>query len=69
MTIGKLIRGARKELSLSQAALARAIGVSGKAIGVWERGESEPEDHNLCAAMEYLGIEWDEVIAVRKAAA
>ena len=43
MSIGETIRELRKEKNISQAALAKAIGVSQKAVDYWERGVNEPK--------------------------
>ena len=43
MNIGTNIKELRIERGLSQAALAKAIGVSQKAIDYWERGINEPK--------------------------
>ena len=42
MKIGEIIKELRTERGLSQAALAKEIGVSQKAIDYWERGINEP---------------------------
>ena len=43
MTIAESIKELRLERGLSQAALAKSIGVSQKAIEYWERGVNEPK--------------------------
>lgn len=41
--VGKRIKELRTERRISQQALAKAVGVSQKAIDYWERGINEPK--------------------------
>ena len=43
MSISVRIKELRKELNISQQQLAKAIGVSQKAIDFWEKGINEPK--------------------------
>lgn len=45
----RLIRTLRRRLALSQAGLARLVGVSAAAVVQWERGRSTPTDQNRSA--------------------
>ena len=46
-TLAERIAARREELGLSQAELARAIGVSGATLSRWESGDSGPSRKNL----------------------
>lgn len=68
--IGTRIRRLREERRLSQADLGLAIGVSGRTIGNWERGENTPR--NSIGALEAFfrvslldgtPVEEDDVVA------
>jgi len=52
-----LIRKLRKRLAISQAELARLMGVSSPAVAFWERGRSRPSEENKSAlvALRRLG--------------
>ncbi|MBU1169478.1 MAG: helix-turn-helix domain-containing protein [Proteobacteria bacterium] len=57
-TIGKHIRQTRKKLNLSQAQLARAMGMSRTTIGQIENGiVQEVGVQKLIRVLEYLGLE------------
>ena len=45
--IGERIKKLRKDLKLSQVDFAEKIGVSSRAVQLWEYGESEPRDNTL----------------------
>ena len=53
----KLIRSLRKKLDISQAELAKLVGVSAVAVGSWESGRSKPRDESKAriAALRSLG--------------
>ena len=49
------IKTKRLKLGLTQAALGAALGVSGNAVALWERGERTPEAAQMLAmAMDHL---------------
>jgi len=60
--LGERIVTLRKEMNLSQEALAEQIGVSRQAISKWERGEASPDIQNLTALAETFGLSIDEFI-------
>ncbi len=60
--LGERIVTLRKEMNLSQEALAEQIGVSRQAISKWERGEASPDIQNLAALAETFGLTIDEFI-------
>lgn len=60
--LGERIVTLRKEMNLSQEALAEQIGVSRQAISKWERGEANPDIQNLSALAESFGLTVDEFI-------
>lgn len=55
--LGKVLREARKHLSLSQQKVATRVEVSRAAVGQWESGASEPSTHNLIRLCDALGID------------
>ena len=55
-TIALLIRQRRKELGLTQAALAERIHVSAKAVSKWERAGGLPDASIIPALSEALGV-------------
>lgn len=62
MKIGEIIKELRTERGLSQAALAREIGVSQKAVDYWERGINEPKASYIVALAEFFGVSSDELL-------
>lgn len=62
MKIGEIIKELRTERGLSQAALAKEIGVSQKAIDYWERGINEPKASYIVALAEFFGVSSDELL-------
>ncbi len=50
----------RLEKGLSQAQLAKEIGVSQKAIDYWERNVNEPKASYIVALVKYFEITYDE---------
>lgn len=62
MKIGEIIKELRTERGLSQAALAKEIGVSQKAIDYWERGINEPKASYILALAEFFGVSSDELL-------
>ena len=62
MKIGEIIKELRAERGLSQAALAKEIGVSQKAVDYWERGINEPKASYIVALAEFFGVSSDELL-------
>jgi transcriptional regulator with XRE-family HTH domain len=57
MSIGSRIRQARLKAGLSQAQLAKEVGVSAGAIGNYESGYSSPKDEILYTLMRVLNVD------------
>lgn len=57
----RLIRTLRARLGLTQAALARLVGVSGTAVVQWERGRSSPSGQNRKGLVALRGLGRREV--------
>lgn len=60
MTIGMRIKELRLEKGLSQAALAKAIGVSQKAVDYWERNVNEPKSSYIILLVRNFDLTFDE---------
>lgn len=60
MKIGEKIKELRMEGNLSQASLAKAIGVSQKAVDYWERDVNEPKASYIIALVKFFDITYDE---------
>ena len=60
MRIGERIKELRIESGLSQAILAKQVGVSQKAIDYWERGVNEPKASYVIALVRFFGLSFDE---------
>lgn len=56
-TFGDELRRAREERGLSQRALGDLIGITGSAVGEWERGESEPTRSKVPVIEDAVGVE------------
>lgn len=54
-TIGERIKQRRKSLKLTQAQVAKGVGVSHVALSQWERDETSPSGENLHALAKVLG--------------
>ncbi len=63
MKIGDKIKELRIEKGLSQAALAKSINVSQKAIDFWERNVNEPKASYIILLVNYFGITFDDFFA------
>lgn len=64
--LGEFIAGRRKELKLTQAALAAKIHVTDKAISRWERGVGMPDINNFETLAEALEISLIELMQAKK---
>ena len=60
MTPGAKIKELRLERSISQAELAKQIGVSQKAIDYWERSINEPKIGYVILLVKFFDISFDE---------
>lgn len=60
MKIGEKIKELRLEHGISQAVLAKNIGVSQKAVDYWERGVNEPKASYVIALVHFFGTSFDE---------
>ena len=60
MKIGEKIKELRIEKGLSQLKLAKAIGVSQKAIDYWERSVNEPKASYIILLVKTFAISYDE---------
>lgn len=62
MEIGKIIKELRNEKNFSQAELAKAIGVSQKAIDYWERSVNEPKASYIVRLADLFDISTDYLL-------
>lgn len=60
MKIGERIKELRIEKALSQAELAKNIGVSQKAVDFWERSVNEPKIGYVIALVDFFDVSFDE---------
>ena len=65
MQVAQLIRQRRKELGLTQAALAERIHVSAKAVSKWERAAGMPDAAIIPALSLALGVSADNLLCGR----
>lgn len=63
-SIGARIREARQRKRLTQGQLGKALGVSLRTVGNWERDEAMPQ--NRKAVEDFLGIDLDADLEVRE---
>lgn len=63
---GQFIAGIRKEKNMTQAELARIIGVTDKAVSRWERGAGFPDINTLEPLAKALGISIFELMRSQK---
>lgn len=61
-TIGSRIRFLRGEVSISQAKLAKQIGVSSGNVGEWEAGRSKPGADALIALSDFFDVTTDWIL-------
>lgn len=65
--IGQRIAALRKNAHLSQAELARALGVSPSAVGMYEQGRREPSAAGLVALAQIFGVSTDYLLTGKPA--
>jgi len=63
MSFGKRLREARQKRHLSQAALAKVLGVSLQSVGRWEREETVPQAHYRIQLSHFFGLTPDILFA------
>ena len=63
--VAALIRQRRKELGLTQAALAERIHVSAKAVSKWERDVAFPDTATIPKLAEILGVSVEELMQAK----
>lgn len=61
MNIARTIKAARERLKLSQAELARRVGVSKQAVAKWELGVSAPSRKNVVDVAQALGLDQSRI--------
>ena len=62
MLCAERIKELRLEKGISQAALAKAIGVSQKAVDFWEKGENEPKASNILKLADFFDVSTDYLL-------
>ena len=62
MTTGQLIREARKKAGMTQAELAKKLGISYVGISQWENGTRNPKYDTLQRIASALEIDWTELV-------
>lgn len=62
MILAERLKELRQDNGLSQAALAKIIGVSQKAIDYWERGINEPKASYLICLADYFEVSTDYLL-------
>ena len=60
--LGTRISSLRKELNLSQEALAQRVGVTRQALSKWERNEATPDIYNLSSLAAIFGVSVDDLV-------
>lgn len=58
------IKELRMEKGLSQQTLAKAIGVSQKAVDYWERGVNEPKASYIIALAKFFDVSTDYLLGI-----
>lgn len=69
MNISDRIASRRKDLSLTQVALAKKIGVSGVSVGKWESGLNQPKGRYLNDLAAALGVSVDWLLTGKESGA
>ncbi len=62
MLCAERIKELRLEKGISQAALAKAIGVSQKAVDFWEKGENEPKASYILKLAYFFDVSTDYLL-------
>ena len=66
MDFAERLKELRTDSNLSQAALAKAMGVSQKAIDYWEREINEPKATYIIELAKYFGVSCDYLLGQEK---
>ncbi len=61
---GQALRAWRHRRSLTQRALAGAVGISAGQVGSWERGLSHPDPAHQARVLAVLGVSKEEFLAI-----
>ena len=64
-TLGVMIASIRKERGMTQLELAEKMGVTDKAVSMWERDLSCPDVSSIPQLAEILGVSVDELMQVK----
>lgn len=64
MKLSERLKDLRKEKSLSQQQLAKAIGVTQKAIDFWEKGINEPKASYIVLLAKYFDVSTDYLLGI-----
>lgn len=62
----EILKNERNKLKMSQATLAKLLGLSQQAIAKWENGNSEPDISSLKKLTSIFGISLDELLGYEK---
>jgi transcriptional regulator with XRE-family HTH domain len=63
--ISEEIRAARANMNLSQAALARAVGVQQSTVASWEKGRTEPDTVMVGRLAQVLKVTTDRLLGIQ----
>lgn len=64
MKLSERLKDLRKEKALSQQQLAKAIGVTQKAIDFWEKGINEPKASYIVLLAKYFDVSTDYLLGI-----
>jgi len=67
-TFGERLRALRAEKQLSQAELARQLGLTKSSLNMYERGEREPRFETLAAIAAYFGTDLNDLLGIPRTA-
>lgn len=56
----------REERKISQAKLAKAIGVSQSTVGMWENGTNNPEHNTLLKIADFFNVSMDHLLGIEE---
>ena len=62
---GNYLYGLRREAGLTQAELARAMGVTNKAVSKWETGKAKPSTNIIRTLADFYGISVENLLELR----
>ncbi len=60
--LGDKIKGLRKKAGMTQSELAKRLGISGSAVGMYEQGRREPDNKTLLKLCSVFGITTDYLL-------